>query len=230
MLKNDQGIKKGGGLWSICIATVPARKKQLAELMSVLLPQVEKFKDVEILIFFNNFEWSLGYLRQAMIEEAHGEYVSHVDDDDMVPDDYVDAIRPLLDGTDYIGFKVKFIDNGKHMNPVYHSLKYSHWSQDDKGYYRGITHLNPLKRTLALEAGFPVERMTGEDEKWAAKVKAQTEHFIDRDMYEYRHVHNDSVAYAENDRLRGLKDPHTTPRRPMYKSKNVRFHSESTKC
>lgn len=198
--------------------------------MSVLLPQVEKFKDVEILIFFNNFEWSLGYLRQAMIEEARGVYVSHIDDDDMIPEDYVSTIHPLLDGVDYIGFKVKFIDNGNHMKPVYHSLKYNSWSQDDDGYYRGVTHLNPLKRQLALDAGFPVERHSGEDEKWAHKVKAETEHFIDRDMYEYRHDHGDSVAYAEHDRLRAFREPRDTPKRPIFKSKQVRFHPESTKC
>lgn len=222
--------------WTICIATNPWREAELKRLMDNLIPQVEKYQDVEILIFFNNFEWSLGFLRQCLIEEAKGEYVCHVDDDDEVPEDYVDTIYPLLDGVDYIGFKVKFIDNGKLMSPVYHSLKYTHWHQDDKGYYRGVTHLNPIKTQLALKAGFPIERQVGEDEKWAQKVKAKTEHFIDREMYTYNHMGDDSVAYKYveelHDKLHNQETkprPHDTPVRPVFKSKNVRFHPRSTK-
>lgn len=222
--------------WTICIATTPLREEQLKKLMSVLLPQIKPYPDVEILIFFNNFEYSLGFLRQSMIEEARGEYVSHIDDDDMVPDDYVSTIYPLLDGVDYIGFKVKFIDDGQLMNPVYHSLKHDHWWQDSDGYYRGVTHLNPVKRQLAVEAGFPTERNIGEDEAWANRVKAKTEHFIDKEMYIYNHVGDDSVAYimADDETYARLThenykpEPHDTPVRPVFKSKQVRLHPRST--
>jgi glycosyltransferase involved in cell wall biosynthesis len=216
---------KGNGMkprWTICIATVPARKDRLSRLMAVLQPQVDKYQDeIEVLIFFNNFEYSLGYLRQCLIEEAKGEYVCHIDDDDLVPEDYCDTIFPLLDGVDYIGFKVKYIDGGKQMKPVYHSLKYPIWYEDDAGYYRGVTHLNPLKTELALASGFPVEFNIGEDAEWAKHVLAKTEHFIDREMYIYEHEGDDSVAYSHY--------PDDTPIRPVYKSKNIRFHPKSTK-
>jgi hypothetical protein len=223
--------------WTICIATVPHRAGRLQELTDVLLPQVDKYDgQIEVLIFFNNFEYSLGFLRQGLIEEAQGEYVTHIDDDDLVPDDYCDTLFPLMDGVDYIGFKVKFIDGGKEMKPVYHSLKYPNWYQDDDGYYRGVTHLNPLKKELALRAGFPVEYNIGEDSKWAEKVEAKTEHYVDKEMYIYQHEGDDSVAYvyAPDDEM--FRDhpqyskprPDDTPRKPVFKSKNVRFHSRST--
>lgn len=208
--------------WTICVPTVPVRAEKLAELMERLLPQVDKYEgQIEVLIFFNNFERSIGWIRQQMLEDARGEYVSSIDDDDMIPTDYCDAIFPLLDGVDYIGFQVKLIDNGKIMAPVYHSLKYLKWSQDEHGYYRGITHLNPLRTNLALASGYPIEWVSGEDEQWALGVKAKTERYIDRDMYYYFHNTEQSVAYNVLRRS-------DTPIRPKFKSKNVRFHPEST--
>lgn len=220
---------------SICIATNTYREAELKRLMAVLEPQLTP--EVEVLIFFNNFEYSLGYLRQCLLQEAGGEYICHIDDDDMIPDDYVATILPLLDGVDYIGFKVEFTDNGREMKPVYHSLKYTHWYDDEDGYYRGVTHLNPLRTELARTVDFPVERLTGEDEKWSNQIKAKTEHFIDRPMYYYWHLADNSVAYT----LAGqevtdavgshayITRPHDTPHRTKFKSKQIRYHPNSTK-
>lgn len=208
--------------WTIAIATVPPRAEKLQELLRVLMPQVDKYQgQIEVLIFFNNFERSIGYIRQKLLEGVAGEYICYIDDDDMIPEDYCDTIFPLLDGTDYIGFKVKFIDNGKDMPPVYHSLKYTHWHQDADGYYRGITHLNPIRTELARTSSFPLEYTIGEDEVWANGIKAKTEHFIDKPMYIYKHESDESIAYRP--------EPHDTPIRPKIKGTYFRFHPESTK-
>lgn len=221
--------------WTICIATNTHRRKELERLMKVLSPQVDKYKgQIEILVFFNNFEYSLGYLRQCLLQEARGEYICHIDDDDMVPEDYCDTIFPLLDGTDYIGFRVDFYDKGQKMKPVYHSLKYEYWYEDEKGYYRGITHLNPIRTELARQSFFPINFNVGEDAEWARNAHAKTEHFIDRPMYYYWHEPGDSVAYAlsPNAEATGynpdITKPHDTPVRPEFKSKQIRFHPRST--
>jgi glycosyltransferase involved in cell wall biosynthesis len=204
----------------------------------VLLPQVDKYiGEIEILIFFNNFEYSLGYLRQCLLDEARGEYISHIDDDDMIPDDYCDTIYPLLDGVDYIGFMVDFYDKGKKMKPVYHSLRYSEWTEDGDGYYRGVTHLNPVRTELARKSNYPSEFNTGEDAAWARGMKdiCKTEHYIDRPMYYYWHNAYDSVAYAITNSANrvgfnpDITHPHDTPIQPKFKSKNVRLHFSSTK-
>lgn len=221
--------------WTIAIATNPYRAKQLDRLLGVLLPQVDKYKgQIEVLIFFNNFEYSLGYLRQCLLDEARGEYISHIDDDDLVKADYCDAIFPLLDGVDYVGFMVDYYDNGVKQKPVYHSLKYTSWYDDEKGYYRGVTHLNPVRTEVGRLVQFPVHYATGEDEKWSRAVPAITEHYIDRPMYEYWHRNWDSVAYAINPHAPPLefnpeiKKPHDTPKRPVFDSPNIRFHPRST--
>lgn len=179
--------------WTLGVLTVPPRVEKLKELLEVLEPQITK--EIQLIVLYNNFEKSLGDLRQQIVEQAKGEYISFIDDDDMVPDDFCKTILPHLNGkNDYIGFKVAFFNNGVRRKPVYHSLRYRDWSEDDKGYYRDITHLNPLKRSIALQGTF--KGGPGEDISWANQLrgKAKKEHFIDREMYEYRHSSTDTLS------------------------------------
>jgi hypothetical protein len=188
--------------------------------MKRLLPQVEAWNgDIEVLIFFNNMERNIGYYRQKVLDDAKGDYISFVDDDDLVAKDFCNTIMPLLDGTDYIGFKVRLLNDGKKLPPVYHSLRYTKWDQDDKGYYRGITHLNPLRTEIARQSEFS-DVDHGEDYDWAMGVQRYmssadrkfTEHFIDKDMYIYDHWGHDPMLVH-----------------PDFKSNNVRYHAESSK-
>ena len=131
-----------------------------------------------------------------MIEGAMSEYICFVDDDDLVADDYVSTILPLLD-RDYVGFRVQCYMDGAPFSKTFHSLKYDRWWNDEHGYYRHISHLNPIRRELALLA--PMEGGVGEDHRWADRLyatgKVRTEHFIDRVMYHYysRIVKNDAA-------------------------------------
>jgi glycosyltransferase involved in cell wall biosynthesis len=189
-------VKRNAVAWTIGVLTVPPRATKLRELLNVLEPQVVAAEGkVQLIVFYNNFDKSLGDLRQTIVDTAKGEYISFVDDDDMVPSDFIDAILPHLDGkNDYVGFKVALFNNGHRMKPVYHSLKYPDWYEDDNGYYRDITHLNPIKLSIAQQATF--RGGAGEDVGWSNQLrgKAKTEHFIDREMYEYRHSSVDTLS------------------------------------
>lgn len=213
--------------WSILIATCPPRAVKFKRLMKLLMPQVDAYKgQIEVVVFFNNFDQpSLGTIRQHLLDSSKGEYVNFVDDDDLLPKDYCSTIFPLLDGVDYIGFNVELRNEGMSLRPVYHSLRYNEWSDDEKGYYRGITHLNPIKAELARIADFRPQDI-GEDHYWSIDVqrhinsdtKEYTEHYIDRAMYIYDHFGHD---HMEN-------KPVLKPKRPQLISKNVRFHKRST--
>lgn len=185
--------------WSILISTMPHRAKLLKRLLDVLLPQLRP--DMEVLAYCNRGEKTLGEYRETLTKEAMGEYVSCIDDDDLIPEDYVSTIYPLLDGVDYIGFKVKFTKNGVEQKPVIHSLEYNGWSDDENGYYRNISHLNPIKRELALKADFLHTKENGEDHYWAVRVAphVRTQHFIDREMYYY--LHTDKSMFATGEKL-----------------------------
>lgn len=173
--------------WSILILTMPERASLLERLMDVLRPQVQKFPDVEIFTLISTRSRTVGEQRQEMLNRARGEYVCFVDDDDLVSPDYVATIRPLLDGVDYIGFPVHTFRDGKFYGAAYHSLKFGKWDSSKTYAERDISHLNPIRRELALQA--QMEGGFGEDGRWASRLRqlqiVKTEHVVPEVMYFY---------------------------------------------
>jgi hypothetical protein len=173
--------------WSILILTQPSRETFLKRLLHVLEPQVEGRYDVEIVTRLFDKGMDIGANRQRMIEEARGEYISFVDDDDLVPPNHVATIYPLLDGVDYIGFRLQLFLDDRKQKPTFHSLRYDGWNADSEGWYRDLSYMNPIRRKLALAV--KIEGPAGEDSRWAERLRelkiVKTEHFIDEVMYFY---------------------------------------------
>lgn len=214
--------------WSILIPSVVDRAPLLDRLIKKLEPQVKQFRgEVEVVIFWNNYERQLGELRQLMLVDAKGEYLNFIDDDDLVVDDYVETIFPLLDGVDYIGFMVDFFVNGSKVNrPVIHSLKCSGWNDDAAGFYRRAVHTNPVKRDLALEfANYDMsnyKKEHPEDILYHNNMEGHlhTEHFIPRPLHIYEQTDNHAWG-----RFESVDGEHDRPSLPDY----FRFHPLSTK-
>jgi len=207
---------------SILIATVGWRTEAFLGLLYHLMPQVKTFAGkVEVIAYWNNGELPVGQIRKALVEQASGEYVCFIDDDDMVPDYYCKKILGAL-GKDYVGFRVKFFNDGVEMPPVTHSLRHTTWSQDEYGYYRGVTHLNPIKREIALRGEWPTSRQAGEDELWAKSVTpfVKTENYLDEVMYFYYHSKSDTS-------FGGDSKPRERYTRPVIKEKWFRYHPDS---
>lgn len=172
--------------WSILILTMAERRDLLYRLQQCLYPQIENYKDIEILVRVFRCG-TIGENRQALLNQAQGEYVCFIDDDDMVPAKYVEKIYPLLDGVDYIGFSVHTFRDGTFYASAYHSLKHGRWSNEKAYAERDISHLNPIRRELALQA--PMEGGAGEDRRWADRLRdlniVRTQHYIPEVMYFY---------------------------------------------
>lgn len=175
--------------WSILCLTQKGRERFLARLAGVLRPQLEEYPDVEFTIRKFDPLFDLGNNRQMMMNDSSAEYISQVDDDDLVPADYVSTIYPLLDGIDYVGFRLQLYIDGEKQKPTYHSLRYKEWNADQQGFYRDISHLNPIRRELAIQA--PMSGGGGEDQRWADAIRrlgiVKTEHYCgdDKVMYYY---------------------------------------------
>lgn len=88
-------------LWSILIASVPERYHSAHKLLLSLLEHqsVARIPDVELLYLLDNRRRSIGAKRNALLDSAHGEYVSFIDDDDEVAGDYVQKIRFAISAT-----------------------------------------------------------------------------------------------------------------------------------
>jgi hypothetical protein len=190
-------------LWTILVPTLGRREHLFTRLMGDLLPQTEPYGGlVQVLALWNNGERPLPALRDELMAGASSEYTSFVDDDDIVPEYYVSQVAPRLSGVDYIGWRMQMIQDGEIMKPTWHSLQYTGWWEDRHGYYRDISHLNPIRRSLALEhARFAHETLPGgtpEDTWWARQLRGHvlTQRVIDEGycMYTY-HRHPAASAW-----------------------------------
>lgn len=152
------------------IPTINGREQYLERLLAVLNPQLEKFKDnVEILVLKDNREKTIGEKRNILTNHAIYNGHSHrsfIDDDDLVSDDYLELNMPGVFG-DYDCNSLVGIysvngqtDPNKHI--FLHDLKYTHWYEDEKHYYRNPNHLNVTKLSLIKDIKFQ-EKNFGED-------------------------------------------------------------------
>lgn len=204
---------------SILVATVGRRNDKFVALMRHLMP-LTKGLPIEVVAFWNNGERPIGHVRQALLEESRGEYVCFIDDDDWVPDWYCTEIMNAL-GRDYVGFELALFEKDKKMPRVFHDIKYGLWHEDDKGYYRGVTHLNPIKRNLALLGKFG-EQGSGEDESWARVVAphVKSQVYIDKVMYHYRHDSDETM-------FGGKTRPEQKYYQPDFTHPHFRYHQKS---
>lgn len=172
--------------WSILILTMPERRMYLDRLLKVLYPQIEKYRDIEIITRESCPSMNLGENRKALLTSAAGEYVNFIDDDDLVPKNYVQTIHPLLN-RDYVGFPVTVFRDGTFLQVAYHSLRHKGWSVIDNTPFRDISHLNPMKKELAVQGDMSGGH--GEDMRWASSIRnlgiVQTEHYVPESMYFY---------------------------------------------
>ncbi len=208
---------------SILIATVGRRSDKFRRLLGVLMPQVRRFSDIEVIAYWNNGEKPIGEIRKDLIDHAKGEYTCFIDDDDLIPNDYCKLIlQALKSNPDYVGFQVKLFNDGVEMPPVFHSIRYEYWSQDERGYYRNVTHLNPIRRSIAQQGKF--YGYVGEDVQWSKSISSlvTSEVYIDRVMYFYYHDRFDT-NFGGDHRLQEYY------KRPVVKFKCFSYHPNSKK-
>ncbi len=173
----------------ILIPTMPARAAMLKTLMDALRPQLKSCVRVTV----DDGPGSVGIKRQRMIEEAQGDYVVFVDDDDMVAPDYVDRILPCLKTEpDVVGITMHVTMDGHDYRPspiFRHSLRFRE-NRNWQGQDRTPHHLCPTKRKVATKSRFP-DMMWGEDYNYALGLlpHLQTEEWSgDEPIYFYSYV------------------------------------------
>jgi hypothetical protein len=182
--------------WQILTLTMPTRVEFLAGLRKILEPQLRD--GVEWIVKVSDPSISLGANREQMRRDSTAEYINFCDDDDELSPNYVARILPLLD-RDYVGFWLQAFEDGVPLpKRTKHSLTCNDWFEGDQFYGRDISHLNPIKRELAIQV--PIYGGFGEDSRWAGDIRklkiVQTERFVDDVMYYY---------YSRTDKTDGVK-------------------------
>lgn len=177
--------------WDLLLPTIPHRHEQLCGLLAGLDTQLSRqMPHVRVLLYRDNTEHTIARKRQRLLEAARAQWVSFIDDDDAVSPRYVPAIMTALqDDPDYVGFRVRYLVDGTDQNMlIEHSLRYKTWYSDSAGLFRDISHLNPVRRELALLGRFGGG--FSEDSRWAAMLRetgrVRTEAWIPEALYWYR--------------------------------------------
>lgn len=172
--------------WTIGIPSVPARRILRMRVLELIEEQIEGYDDIEVLVLEDNRKRDLGPKRQAIIDIAQGEYINFIDDDDIIADNYIEALYPLLDGVDCVGFTGQIsIEQGPWQNVFY--SKNNGWDNEPNGYYRPTQHLTPVKTELVRQ--IPYTGHNHEDHEWATRMKQagllKTENVTPEVLYYY---------------------------------------------
>lgn len=177
----------------LLIPSVYARHHLLVRLLDHLAPQLAPFVgSARVLLLRDDGEAAVGSKRNRLMLAATAEYVCFIDDDDWVHDDYVGRVmEALVSRPDHVGWKLAYFVDGNEQKPAIHSITNAEWAETDTCYLRSLSHLNPIRRDLAL-LGLPFQPGFGEDKAWADRVMAtgrvRSEVYIDgAAMYEYRY-------------------------------------------
>lgn len=178
---------------SILIGTVTERIEMFQELKSHIEDQIGNNSEVELICWSDNKEISIGKKRQLLLEAARGEYIVFIDDDDWVSDDYVQKILNALElKPDCVGIDILCTTDGKDVQTARASMQYD-WKDNVDGfrYVRHTYHKTPVKRSIALKAGFQDLRY-GEDFLYSMRLKRhlKTEVLIPGNIYFYRYTTN----------------------------------------
>lgn len=117
---------------------------------------------------------TIGAKRNTLLEEASGEYVAFIDDDDYVTQDYIKKVYEACNlGYDCVELRSQIASNdhlnGRIIHFAVHNDPEPKLLQEDV-YIQSIGHLCPVKASIALKARFP-ELNVGEDLEYSRRIK-----------------------------------------------------------
>ncbi len=185
---------------SILTPSVRGRLRDLGDLMLHIEKQVfaqRRYGIVEVLAFTDNHCRSVGAKRQALLDIARGQYVAFVDDDDWIPDDYLDELLPrCASGADVVTFEQDATVNGETGRIIFDATCRidEPWRANGTA-RRRPWHVCAWRRDLAIQGVF-TECNYGEDSAWVSQVAPLTKSHlhIPKLLHYYRHSRETTEA------------------------------------
>jgi Glycosyl transferase family 2 len=193
---------------SILVCTLTSRKAFFDRLEKKLKLQLTP--DVEYLVYSDNTEITIGAKREALKQQATGDYIVYIDDDDRISRYYVrnilEALKSNPDAVALRGYQTSDLRDGKFFEC---SNKHKKWSVVQNNIIqKPINHINPVKRELALRVPF-LDLYYGEDKFYSEGLKhlIKTEVLADGYLYwyDYRPNNSQSIRMDIIDKNKGLK-------------------------
>lgn len=197
---------------SVLILSITERLNLLNTLITHL-ESICPYDTVEILVLLDNRKQSITEKRNKLLNDSNGKYITFLDDDDGVFDNYFKEIIPIceLDKYDVITFDqhcnvngFEFIVEFKHGNPT-ERVNY-HYLQSNSSYKvkRPPWHNCIWKKDLAITESFHEMRNSidevGEDFYWISKLnpKVLNPYKIEEVLHKYMYRSEISRATERN--------------------------------
>jgi len=184
--------------WSILILSLPNRLDMLKELYSKLTAQIGDRKDIEVLTIVDNRSMTVGEKRNMALSLARGEYLSFLDDDDTVSDNYVNQIYNALNSNpDVVTFDQHCSVNGIEFNVSFGLKNPNEPAILQNGRYKDIRrkpyHMCVWRSVIAKNTPFQTISY-GEDIDWIMKLsmRSKTETHINEVLHYYNYTDNQS--------------------------------------
>ena len=199
---------------SILICTLEERQDSLATLLFNLMRQCKEtpfkdiiidkqgsltiatymFDEVEIIVASDNRELPTGTKRNILYQMAKGIFSISIDDDDSVPNYYVEELlKSAKEDKDCFAINGAITFNGEDEKKWYISkdLKYETVGTGKDMYYnRYPNHITGIRSEIAKQFSFP-DKTLFEDYEWATKIHnsglIKTETKIEKPMYYYKY-------------------------------------------
>jgi len=179
---------------SILICTMPHRAEMFCALYNKLKYQIlcsEQPMQVQLL-WDDDAKLTTGEKRNNLLNQASGDFIVFVDDDDDVDDNYVDEILKVIienPNIDCIGINGLITFDGNRSKPWSISIQHGHWYETDEMYLRTPNHISPVRRSIALQAKFP-DISYGEDMEYSKRIlpMCKIEVCIDKPLYHYKYI------------------------------------------
>lgn len=198
--------------WSILIPTLESRRASFEIIFKQLQDQIKAANlqnQIEIVVYRDDREIPVGAKRNILLELARGEYVSSVDDDDLVSENYITKIYNSLSqnsdcAPDCISLEgiMTFCDSQP--TKFIHAKKYLEYSSGPNLLLRPPTHLDVIKASIAKQFKFSDDKNWQEDREWALKISSaqaiKTEIHIDSEpLYFYKFDPYKSETFNQHD-------------------------------
>lgn len=176
---------------SILIATVPSRIRTFyPNLLDSINSQIRDRNDIEVIGFYDNKKRTVGSKRNELLKLAQGQFLTFIDDDDRIANDYIKSIMEYIEknpNADCIVFDCITTIDGDKDNPTYskYSINYDYTHNGDQ--WRGKpAHTMVWKSSIAKKHIY-VDQNYGEDIDWVKRAcqDIKNEIRIDKVLYYY---------------------------------------------
>ena len=147
---------------TILIATVPSRRRSFyPDLLDSIHKQVDGRDDVEIIGLYDNRKRVVGEKRNELLKLAQGKFLTFIDDDDRIADDYIESVMNCINenpDADCIVFDCIITIDGDIYNSTYSKYSIHYEYNHDPVQWRGKpAHTMVYKSSIAKKIGITVQ-------------------------------------------------------------------------